>query len=139
MKNTLASVLLSLPSIAIADAGSFDRSRLGGVWSESYDTGKACRADQPHVTFDLSKDGKTLTFNLDRTIKRASGEEVSTYSATVTRGTKASLFIEYNHAVNPKVPKRWEMAFVAPGIYRWRATEWDPGRVNIVVGLRCSE
>ncbi len=34
-------------------------------------------------------------------------------------------------------PVEWELSVVAPGIYRWRATDWQRHEVNSVVGIRC--
>lgn len=33
----------------------------------------------------------------------------------------------------------WQLIIVAPGVYlRWRETDWPEGKVNGVVGIRCS-
>ena len=32
----------------------------------------------------------------------------------------------------------WQLIFVAPGVFRWRETDWPEGKVNGVVGIRCS-
>lgn len=118
----------------------FDRSLLGGIWAESVDTTDACAMSNLHNTFELSADGKTLVFKLDRKWKIASGDPLERYSATVVRSTRQSLVIRYNADIGtlpPGYPTEWELAFVAPGVYRWRATEWPEGKVNNVVGVKC--
>jgi len=121
-------------------AAPFDRSLLGGVWAESVDTMPACAMTNLHNTFELSPDGRTLVFKLDRKSKIASGNEVEQYSATVLRSTSQSLFIRYNADIGtlpPGFPLDWEIVFVTPGVYRWHAEKWKEGEVNNVVGVKC--
>jgi hypothetical protein len=122
-------------------AQDFDRSLLSGVWVESDNTDYACTSDKPHQRFELSKDGKTLVFKFDRMLPIVTGKTVDQYSATVILATPRALVIEYNDTEGlPKgFPTTWELAFVAPGTFRWRATEWPVGHVNRVVGVRCSQ
>ena len=132
-----AAIALSLS----AQAQGFDRALLSGLWVESTDTKPACESDNLHVRYELSADGRVLVFKLDRPFRINPGRTVDQYSATVVRSTPRSLVIRYNSDVGDppaNYPKEWEMAFVAPGVYRWRATEWPKGRVNSVVGIRCS-
>lgn len=121
---------------------SFDRSLLAGTWVENVNTKLACSVDNLHYRFELDSEGKTLEFLLDRKWRIASGEVVDRYSATVVSNTDRTLIIRYNvdAGVAPTgYPSEWEMAFVAPGIYRWHATNWPEGKVNVVVGIRCGK
>jgi len=122
-------------------AQEFDRSLLSGEWVESDSTDFACTRDKPHQRFELSADGKTLVFKIDRKLPIASSKIVDLYSATVILATPKALVINYNDTEGlPKgFPKSWELAFIAPGVYRWRATDWPEGHVNRVVGVRCSQ
>mgnify|MGYP006864925270 CR=1 FL=1 len=88
----------------------------------------------------MSPDGNTLVFKLDRKWKIATGNHVEQYSATVLSTTPWILTIRYNADIGPlppDYPLQWEMAFVGPGIFRWRATEWRGDQVNTIVGVRC--
>jgi hypothetical protein len=136
---TLSALFWTMLSTA-ALAQEFDRSLLSGEWVESDDTDFACTKDKPHQRFELSEDGKTLVFKIDRKLLIATGKAVDQYSATVILATPRALVIEYNNTEGaPKgFPKAWELAFIAPGVFRWRATEWPVGHVNRVVGVRCS-
>jgi hypothetical protein len=132
-----AVIALSLP----VHAQEFERDLLSGLWAVNSSTRPACTPDSLHARHELSADGKVLLFMLDRKWKLNSGKTVDQYSATVLRSTTRSLFIKYNDDAGEHradYPKEWEMAFVAPGVYRWRATDWPEGRVNPVVGIRCS-
>lgn len=135
-------ILVGLLAAPPLGAQEFDRSLLAGLWAESVNTKAVCAKENLHHRFDLSADGKTLTFQLDRKWKIASGKMVDRYSATVLKSTAQTLVMQYNPDIGPlpdRYPKEWELAFVAPGVYRWRATEWPPGEVNPVVGVRCSK
>ena len=126
---------------ATCNAQEFERSALTGLWAESVNTKPACAEDNLHHHFELSEDGKTLVFKLDRKWRIASGEAVESYSATVVSSTNRKLVIRYNSDIGTLpvgYPTEWELAFVAPDVYRWRATEWPEGKVNPVVGVRCA-
>lgn len=143
----LTSLLLAIvPMVECAFADpmrglSFDRSLLAGVWAESVNTSPACAESNLHHTFELTTDGKTLNFKLDRKWTIATGQAVERYSATVVSSTKHSLVIRYNTDIGTPpsgYPIEWEISFVAPGVYRWRAEAWPEGNVNTVVGVKCS-
>src|SRR5208282_2726344 len=121
-------------------AQEFDRSLLTGDWVESDNTDFACTSNKAHQRFELSEDGKTLVFKLNRKLLIATGKIVDQYSASVLLALPKSLIIEYNDTEGlPKgFPKTWELAFIAPGVYRWRVTVAPEGHVNYVVGVRCS-
>lgn len=124
----------------IAAPVEFDRALLAGTWADSDSTAPACARNNLHYTLELSADGKTLVFKLDRKWKIATGAQVEQYSATVLDAAPQMLTIRYNADIGPlpaDYPAKWEMAFVAPGVYRWRATEWRGGEVNTIVGVRC--
>lgn len=122
-----------------AQAQSFDRSMLQGLWAESVDAQYACVPSNLHTRLSLSEDGKTLVFELDRKWKLSSGKEVQSYSASVIRSEPRVLFIRYNADAGAAPPdqQEWEMRFLGPGTYRWRSTAWPEGRYNTVVGVKC--
>lgn len=152
IKPQLARILLHAlrPLAALLAAGAmphgiaapveFDRALLAGTWADSDSTAPACARNNLHYTLELSADGKTLVFKLDRKWRIATGAQVEQYSATVLDVAPQMLTIRYNADIGPlpaDYPAKWEMAFVAPGVYRWRATEWRGGEVNTIVGVRC--
>lgn len=138
------SVLVMLAVSLSVQAGEFDREQLNGIWAENSSTNPACSSSNPHprMRFQLSDDGKVLQVNLDRKTELNSGATVDHYSARVLRSNSYSLFISYNADTGDfpeNYPKVWELAFVAPGVYRWRSDSWPEGRVNPVVGIRCEQ
>jgi hypothetical protein len=122
-----------------ANAQEFDRSMLDGVWAESTNYQFGCRIDNLHQRLELSSDGKTLTFKNDRKWKIGDGEEVTQYSANVVRSTKTVLIIKYGPALAgiPDEFREWEMRFIGPGTYLWRATPWPANQFNEVIGVKC--
>jgi hypothetical protein len=85
-------------------------------------------------------DGKRLEMRFDRKWKTELGE-TDHFGATIVSATTRTLVIRYDGETRLKrsgKPVEWELAVVAPGVYRWRETEWRPGEVNTVVGIRCS-
>jgi hypothetical protein len=38
----------------------------------------------------------------------------------------------------PEEFREWEMRFIGPGTYLWRATSWPPNQFNTVIGVKCS-
>ena len=130
---------LLLPCAASAQRAHepFDWSLLEGNWAESADHAFGCRSDNLHFRFALSPDKKRVTFKLDRKWPIA-GQEVSEYSAEILEATGRALVIKYGPELT-KIPddmREWELLFIGPGTYRWRATAWRPGQYNTVVGVR---
>lgn len=127
---------VSQPSLDV-----FDPVQLSGIWVEGIDTGQACGAHNLHHRFVLSEDGQTLVFKLDRRWKIANDKEVNQYSANIIKATAHSLTIEYlDLAGLPEgYPTQWDIAFVAEGVYRWKASHWPEDKVNSVVGVRCAK
>ncbi len=119
----------------------FDKSLIAGVWSESINTSQACNSENLHTTFELTNEGKNLVFKLDRAWEIATGKSVTEYTAKVLSSTSNSMTIEYENlsGLPDNYPETWEISFVAPGVYRWRASSWPAGKVNSVVGIRCSQ
>ncbi|MEV4783323.1 hypothetical protein [Burkholderia sp. LMU1-1-1.1] len=122
------------------NAQEFDRSMLDGVWAESTNFQFGCRPDNLHQRLELSSDGKTLTFNNDRKWK-INANEVTEYSATVVRSTKNVLIIKYGSELVgiPDELREWEMRFIGPGTYLWRATSWRANQFNQVIGVKCKQ
>jgi len=127
---------------SVSPAKKFNRSQLSRLWVTSADTKIACSPEKSRSRYKLSNDGKTLLIKLDRKSKLNSGKIVSQFSASVVRSSRRSLFITYNLDAGKfpaDYPKMWEMVFVTPGVFRWRASNWPKGQVNPVVGIRCSK
>jgi hypothetical protein len=88
----------------------------------------------------VSADGKRLEMQFDRKWKTELGE-TDHFGASIVAASSRTLVIRYDGETRLKrsgKPVEWELAIVAAGIYRWRETEWTPGEVNTVVGIRCS-
>lgn len=88
----------------------------------------------------LSDDRQKLVIFNDRTWVSKLGE-TNRFSATVLAETDRSLTLRYD-AENRRTADgklvEWQLIFVAPGVFRWRETDWPEGKVNGVVGIRCS-
>ena len=146
IKHITALVFLSASaqSFAATDLAPFpfDPAQLAGSWAESYDTGVACRPENVKSTLALSAGGKRLEIHLDRKTKtELGGGETDQIGASVLWATQRTIVIRYDGEARKKKsgqPVEWELAIVAPGVYRWRETEWRAGAVNTVVGIRCS-
>jgi hypothetical protein len=127
---------------ATTDASTFpfDANQLSGSWAESYSRGQACAPENLKVRMQLSEDKKQLTIVFDR--KRKTGLRKKDHSkAIIIAATAHSLTIQYEDEKRKKKsgqPENWELIVVAPGVYRWRETDWPADQVNIVVGIRCS-
>ena len=123
-----------------ANAQEFDRSMLDGVWAESTNYQFGCRPDNLHQRLELSSDGRTLTFKNDRKWKIGAGDEVTQYSASVARSTTNVLIIKYGSELVgiPDEFREWEMRFIGPGTYLWRATSWPANQFNEVIGVKCN-
>lgn len=129
-----------LAAISLAShAQNFDWKLLDGKWAESTNHQFGCRAENLHQRFELSADRRTLKFMNDRAWKIGNGTEVKEYSAAVIRAQGKSLFIKYGPELQgiPPEYREWEMRFIGPGTYRWRATAWAPDEFNNVVGVKC--
>lgn len=118
----------------------FDSKQLAGLWVENYDTEPACAPDKLKMRMQFSRDGKHLDITYDRKWKTELGEKEGS-RAIVLSASATTLVIQYEGETRLKRsgrPLEWELAVVAPGVYRWRETDWEPGRTNTVVGIRCS-
>lgn len=125
----------------VASVQEFDRPLLDGLWAESTNYQFGCRPDNLHQRLELSADGKKLTFKNDRKWKIGTGQEVTQYSAAVVRSAKNVLILKYGPELNgiPDEFREWEMRFVGPGTYLWRATSWAPNQFNEVIGVKCMQ
>ena len=132
----------AVPALACAGASAqaFDASLLAGQWAESLGNQFACRPGNVHQRFELSADRKHLRFRLDRAWRIGTGQEVREYGAQVLREEPAMLVIRYDDTVTgiPAGMREWELLFIGPGTYRWRASFWRRGEYNDVIGVRCS-
>lgn len=118
----------------------FDANQLSGWWGESYSTDRICGSENLKSRMELSSDGKRFHARFDRPWKTALGD-LEGISADIVSATARTLVIRYDNETRKKssgVPVEWELTIVASGVYRWRETEWKPGAVNPVVGIRCS-
>lgn len=142
-KIALLLITVSTASLAATNPSpfSFDRSQLSGWWGESYNTDLACGPENLKSTMEISSDGKRLKMRFDRRWKTELGE-TDHVGAAIISATARTLVIQYDNETRRKLsgkPVEWELAIVAPGVYRWRETEWKQGEVNTVVGIRCSK
>lgn len=135
---SLVAALVPAAGYAQSKSERFDWSLLNGKWAESADHAYGCRPDNLHFKFDVSADKKRITFKLDRRWPIA-GQEVSEYSANVVEANGRMLVIRYGQELT-KIPaemREWEVLFIGPGTYRWRATAWPAGQYNTVIGVKC--
>ncbi len=124
-----------------ASAREFNWKLLEGKWAESTKNQFGCRPDNLHQTFLVSADRKTLTLKNDRRWKIGTGAEVSEYTATILKADGNSIFIKYGPELQGIPPefREWEMRFIGPGTYRWRAASWGQDEYNNVIGVKCSQ
>lgn len=118
----------------------FDWALLKGKWAESVRHQFGCTPENLHQWFTVSDDRKTLTFHNDRKWTIGTGQQVERYSADILRAAPNVLVIRYGSALAgiPDDMREWEMRFIGPGAYRWRAMVWREGEYNDVIGVRCS-
>lgn len=121
-----------------AQTPDFDWSRMAGLWAESTDHNYGCRPDNLHFRVDVAADKKRITFKLDR-LWPIAGQRVTEYSAQVVAVSSHRLVIQYGPELKdiPDEFREWEMVFIGPGTYRWRATKWPAGVYNEVIGVKC--
>jgi hypothetical protein len=122
-----------------AHAQEFEWKLLNGKWAESTNNQFGCREENLHQTFEVSSDLKTVKFKNDRLWKIGTGAEVKEYSAAVVKTQGRSLFIKYGPELQgiPPEYREWEMRFIGPSTYRWRAVTWAPNEFNNVIGVKC--
>ena len=117
----------------------FDPAQLAGWWAESYNTDTTCGPQNLRTTMQVDPVAKRLEMRFDRMWKTELGER-DRFGARILSATARSLVIQYDGETRKKrsgEPVEWELSIVAPGVYRWRETEWRAGEVNTVVGIRC--
>jgi hypothetical protein len=137
----IAALLLAVPAAGAEAPFPFDLAQVEGRWAENFNTEPACGPDSLHFRFDVSAERKRLTLVFDRRSVTALGE-TDRVSADILSATPRSLVIRYDNEqrlTRLRKPLEWELTIVAPGVYRWRATDWEPNEVNTVVGVRCSK
>lgn len=120
----------------------FDVNQLSGVWADSVDTDSACAMKNWHFRYEFSIDRKRLAIKFDREIDSGAAGKVSHMDATILSATARTITLRYDGEQRMNSlgkPVEWQLAIVAPGVYRWRATDWRVGEVNTVVGIQCSE
>lgn len=139
--------LISLGQLATAQMTvqpkglAFDVTQLAGWWAESYSPTPACDPSNVRTRQIFSEDGKRLKFVFDRPWKTELGLSTE-FQATIISSTQHTLTIRYDNESRKKrtgQPVEWELSMAAPGVYRWRETEWKPDEVNTVVGIQCIE
>ena len=134
----LATLLLS--AAVTAAATPFDVTQLSGSWSDSYNTNSVCDPSRHFTRMQLSDDHARLAIFNDRMRKSQLGEG-NHFAATVVAETERSLTLRYDNDRRRDAqgqPVEWQLIIVAPGVYRWRQADWPEGKVNGVVGIRCS-
>ena len=131
---------VSAPS-AQPEGLAFPVSQLSGWWAESFSSVPACDPGNVRTRQVFSPDGKRLQLVFDRPWKTELGL-LTQVGATIVFSTERTLVIRYDGETRLKrngQPVEWELSMAAPGVYRWRETEWKPSEVNTVVGIRCAE
>jgi hypothetical protein len=142
MYSRLLFALMGLLATASVSAQTFDWALLRGHWGESTQFQYACRPDGLQHRFEVSADKKRITWKLDRSWKINTGEEVREYAASVeTEVAPNVLIIRYGPELQglTEEMREWELRFIGPGAYRWRATAWPQGQYNEVIGIKCSD
>ena len=140
----LAATLLIASPLARAALGPagfpFDPTQLAGVWTENASNEIACAPGKLQLRFRLDPLRQRLDIHLDRLQKLGDREAADRYSAQILSATPNTLIIRYDNEQRVTMAGttvEWELSVVAPGIYRWRATDWPRHEVNTVVGIRC--
>ena len=133
-------ITLALCSTTARAQAAFDWSLLEGTWAESAEHKYGCRQDNVHQQFEVSSDRRTLVLKNDRKWRMDNGQEIERYSATIVSQAPNVLVIKYGPELNdiPDEYREWEMRFIGPSTYRWRATSWPVGRYNNVIGVKCA-
>jgi hypothetical protein len=140
----LLPIVLALSDTASAQLAqpqglAFPVSQLSGWWAESYSTKPACDPSNVRTRQVFAPDGKRLQFVFDRPWQTELGMKSHSW-ATIISSTERTLVIRYDDETRRKQsgqPIEWELSMAAPGVYRWRETDWKQDRVNTVVGIRC--
>jgi hypothetical protein len=120
----------------------FDVNQLSGVWADSVAIDSACAMKNWHFRYEFSIDRKRLAIKFDREIDSGAAGKISQMDATILSATARTITLRYDGEQRMNSlgkPVEWQLAIVAPGVYRWRATDWRVGEVNAVVGIQCSE
>ena len=132
-------LLLACAGAAPVHAQGFDYKLLEGEWAESVRNGYGCRPDNLHFRLAVSADHTHLDFVLDRPWRIGRAAPVQRYGAAIVSESPTMLVIRYDDSVAgiPANMREWEMLFIGPGTYRWRATFWRRGEYNDVVGVKC--
>jgi len=118
----------------------FDATQLAGSWAESVNTVSVCEEARHFSRMQLSDDRQRLAIFNDRTWKSTLGT-TNRFAAVVLAETERSLTIRYDNETRRDPSGKlveWQLIIVAPGVYRWREADWAEGKVNGVVGIRCS-
>jgi hypothetical protein len=121
----------------------FDPKNLSGWWAESSDTSPACTEKNRRFKFEFLQRMNLVIIKFDKKIKTGiSDVDLDEVAAIIVSSTSKSLVIKYSGETRKKTngkPIEWELAIVAPGVYRWRETDWPLGEANGVVGIKCSD
>lgn len=147
MTNSIPLILVALASTSAFGAIEpapfpFDEKQLSGVWADSVDTEPACATKNWHFRYEFSADRKRLSIQFDRDIDSGAAGKISHMDATILSATARTITFRYDGEQRMNSlgkPVEWQLAMVAPGVYRWHATDWRSGQVNTVVGIQCSE
>lgn len=119
----------------------FSVSHLSGWWGESFSSQPACDPANLRTRQVFSADGKRLQFVFDRPWRTELGL-LTQVGASIISSTERTIVIRYDNESRRKhdgQPVEWELSIAAPGVYRWRETQWKPDEVNTVVGVRCTD
>jgi hypothetical protein len=119
----------------------FNASQLAGPWAESDSPEPVCTSQDLRHWFEFAPDGRRLTIRFSRVHPTELGN-VDTLRAAIVSSTERTFTLLYDGEPRMRsdgAPTQWELAMVAPGVYRWRDTSWPSQDVNVVVGIRCDK
>jgi len=128
------------PAPAQPDGLKFTAAQLAGSWAESTNTRQVCTNNEVRYRFEFAPDGQRLTVKLNRIHPTEIGEK-DEITATIIEATETTLTLTYEGETRRREDGslvQWQLLVVAPGVYRWRETSWQPQSVNVIVGVKCS-
>lgn len=134
----LLAALLAGPAPAASPAAVVEA--LAGWWDEGLESAGLCSPGRNLHRHVLSADGRRITWELEREIKRHNGAMTRTYTYDILGAETRSLtlrLVDEVRTIETGDPIVWELVLVAPDTFRWRATHWSEPGYNRVVGKRC--
>jgi hypothetical protein len=129
----------AVPAAAQPAGLKFTTAQLAGSWAESTNTRPVCTNNEIRYRYEFASDGKRLKVKFNRIHPTEIGEK-DEIAATIIESTETTLTVAYDGETRRREDGnlvQWQLLVVAPGVYRWRETSWQPQAVNVVVGVKC--